>query len=137
MKTKKVLRHYCDFCGKGMFKKPAMEEHEALCTMNPKRKCWLCEGVNLEPIVAEIKRRENSVEVEQYELIKISSENLKWLREQVKNCPACILAALRQSNCHAFQNDSRIPYDGNIYFNYRAELDDWRKEEGLRFGFDF
>ena len=36
MKTKRVLRYYCDFCGRGGCGKYAMEVHEKYCTMNPK-----------------------------------------------------------------------------------------------------
>jgi hypothetical protein len=42
MRTKKVTRHYCDHCSRGMFVRKAMERHEASCYSNPQRKCHMC-----------------------------------------------------------------------------------------------
>lgn len=35
MRVKKVLRYYCDYCGKGHFKKQACTDHEVRCFKNP------------------------------------------------------------------------------------------------------
>ena len=37
MKTKRVIRHFCEFCGKGKFSKSWMARHEAHCYKNPER----------------------------------------------------------------------------------------------------
>lgn len=50
MHSKKVLRYYCDHCGKGLWKKPKALEHEDKCYYNPKNRCcgscehfeWYC-----------------------------------------------------------------------------------------------
>lgn len=38
--TKKV--YYCDHCKKKGFHRSRIEEHEKVCTMNPRRECGLC-----------------------------------------------------------------------------------------------
>lgn len=43
MKSKKVLRYYCDHCNRGHWKKSGCLEHEERCYFNPKnRKCGSC-----------------------------------------------------------------------------------------------
>lgn len=45
MRTKKVLRYYCDHkgCGKGHWKKTACIDHETICFYDPKnRACATC-----------------------------------------------------------------------------------------------
>lgn len=42
MRTKKVNRYWCDFCGKSGLSASHMARHERFCTMNPKRQCRMC-----------------------------------------------------------------------------------------------
>jgi hypothetical protein len=39
MHSKKVLRYYCDHCGKGFWRKPLSLEHEKICYYNPENEC--------------------------------------------------------------------------------------------------
>jgi hypothetical protein len=43
MRTKRVLRYYCDFCRKAGMAKYWIAKHEKGCTANPGRFCGLCE----------------------------------------------------------------------------------------------
>ncbi len=47
MRSKKVLRYYCDHCNKGFWKKQDCKEHEEICFYNPEVKacatCFHCE----------------------------------------------------------------------------------------------
>ena len=115
MRTKKVTRHYCDFCGKGSFKKPTMAEHEAKCFNNPKRICSMCENAaeDTRLLIAESMRG----------FILDGSENTDgwrtadkaWLgnlRKLTRDCPACILSVLKQGKITAFD-----------IFDYKSERD--------------
>lgn len=43
MKSKKVMRYYCDHCSRGHWKKDACLEHEKRCYFNPNiRACGTC-----------------------------------------------------------------------------------------------
>ena len=108
MKTKKVNRYYCDFCKKAGGSAGHMRRHEKHCTLNPRRTCGVCKLIEADPpplsdLVAVLP------DVEKY-TIGISPEHtfhsgltgdanfaLKKLREAAENCPACILAAIRQA----------------------------------------
>ena len=43
VRTRHVIRYYCDFCPRGYFKKASMMRHEKGCTANPNRVCGLCD----------------------------------------------------------------------------------------------
>ena len=88
MRQVKKWRYYCDFCKKVNGSSFHMKRHEKNCTANPERGCGLCErlGGNPTPMT---------------ELIKVlgigDNKGMDDLREITENCPACILAAIRQS----------------------------------------
>lgn len=82
MIKKKMWRYYCEFCGKGGCSASHMKKHEEHCTMNPDRKCGLCEVADLE---------QQKMETLIYAHVKGD------LRSVSNECPACMLAALRQS----------------------------------------
>lgn len=42
MKTKKVNRYYCDYCGKSGGAAGHMRRHEERCMLNPQRICGMC-----------------------------------------------------------------------------------------------
>ena len=109
MITKKVSRHYCEFCRRGSVKKPTMLKHESGCTANPNRVCGLCAyaGLTPRPTVELIKAFEDS------------GCSLDDLRKATENCPGCILAVLRQSKMN---ND--IPEE-KIWFDFKKELEEW------------
>jgi hypothetical protein len=127
MKTKKVNRYECDFCHKRGLSASHMAKHESSCTMNPNRKCRVCamgwgqhapnerdqkpiaELIALLPdpkdfaedgaLSALLKRQTNKV--------------LPQLRAACDNCPACIMAALRQRG---------IPVPLATDFNFTEEM---------------
>lgn len=76
MKTKRVNRYYCDYCKKQGGSASHISRHEKRCTMNPDRECGVCDLLGVAQDCA--------------------NKCLKWLREACDNCPACILAAIRQ-----------------------------------------
>lgn len=118
MRTKKVTRHYCDFCGKGSFKKPTMAEHEAKCFNNPKRICAMCENAaeDTQLLIAESMREfilEGPDEDYKGELWREADKAwLDNLRKLTGDCPACILSVLKQGKIRAFD-----------IFDYKAERD--------------
>ena len=106
MRTKKVTRHYCDFCSKGSFKRPPMAKHESICTLNPNRVCGVCATFcNDQAPISEL-----------LDSIKCGLEKLE---EVSGKCPACMLAAIRQSSA-----DSRIFLDDGICaFDFRVAME--------------
>jgi len=89
MRTKRVLRYYCDHCRKGSCGKAAMIKHEAHCTLNPDRSCNMCRLGKLEPLSASL-------------LGDLFDEGgLSSLEFYAEGCPACMLAGIRQSKAWA------------------------------------
>lgn len=114
MRIVKRNRYYCEFCGKGGGQSASMKKHESRCTLNPDREC----GVHLmlelgtPPKVAkmiELLPDESSFHLvyenapdgvfslRQNELQSAVDKAMPALKELTENCPACILAAFRQS----------------------------------------
>lgn len=122
MKAVKRWRYYCDHCKKVSGSRPAMEKHEKGCTLNPARDCGICGflctgGAALADLIALLPdpaKFVRDVPEERYfdgvawdtiparqeqdgEAIRNATHAvLPKLRELTDNCPACILAALRQ-----------------------------------------
>ena len=110
MRKKKVWRYYCDFCKKAGCSGGHLKKHESRCTLNPSRTCGFC-GLRDEPQPDLKKAMKLLPDPEKY-VVKIDEkyahgfcykgldvaikEALPKLRNFVGNCPACILAALRQ-----------------------------------------
>ena len=126
MRSKTVIRYYCDHCSKGGFRKPDMMQHELTCTLNPKRCCYLCEfqtgTERTAKIIAEFKQRTDVEELE-YPTAKAthqteSADAIKWLMEQTAQCPACALSLLRQGKIMAFQ-----------VFDYKVLKAEWLRDE--------
>lgn len=112
MRERTVKRFYCDFCKKSGGQKAAMAKHEKYCTMNPDRDCRMCHlitGTRPEPMAELL-----AIIPEMPDYPTIVSGDEAWrrweacqekareamiaLREKVDNCPACILATIRQKN---------------------------------------
>ncbi len=112
MKTKKVSRYYCDFCGKGGCGAGHMKKHERGCTLNPDRQCGLCalfeEG---QVIYADLDAALNKDIVAGGEGVM----KLENLRDASRNCPLCILSTLRLSK----ENEGSMEND----FNFKNEID--------------
>ena len=131
MKRVKRWRYYCDFCKKVGGQRPSMEKHERGCTNNPDRVCGLCEHcgelqtdlstltVFIDSYCADLPR----VKIPEFsEQLEASGNKLdpmlKELRDLANNCPACILAALRQAKTETWTN-----------FSFKTERDAWWGEE--------
>ena len=106
MKTKRVNRYYCEFCKKSGGAKGHMAHHEVRCTLNPNRLCGMCGLIdNNQPDIKDLISLlplpydfyQSSMEFEGYSGLSEAIEKvMPELREKSGNCPACIMAALRQ-----------------------------------------
>lgn len=122
MKTKTITVHYCDHCRARKFTRPAMIKHETGCTANPNRVCQMCimAGLAQKPIAELIATLEGSTWGIQGGGYEHPIQKEKELREAAGNCPACILATLRQ---HKFDEVS-------ISIDWKAESKAWLDEFG-------
>ena len=114
MRSKRVIRYYCDFCSRGKFRKPDMERHERGCTANPNRICGLCERVDNQ--TKELKEL----------LDALADGGIKALSTLVEGCPACTLTAVRA------WNKLNPGEDEGFYFDYKAAAAEWWKEEATQ-----
>ncbi len=120
MRTKTVKRHYCDHCGKGGFRVSSMLRHESGCTANPLRTCQFCAMMELvqkpiEELKVALVDAVDFGDEENYD--SVDKQAIVKLRELAQGCPACMLAAIRQSNqggCHSF--------------DFKKEAGDWISE---------
>ena len=124
MITKKVNRYYCEFCKKANYSAPSISKHEKSCTLNPDRICGMCAIFGIEQsemsdlikilpkpvIIADDMGFETLVNIEEIEAC------MERLRDVTGNCPACILATLRQRG---------IPVPAINSFNFTAECEAW------------
>ena len=124
MRTKKVNLYHCDFCKNRGLSATSMAKHEKHCTMNPNRICRVCkmiEGVQvpIAELVALLPRLDDYPEANQFELGNKACEAIDAaipkLRAACSNCPACILAALRQAKIS-------VPLANG--FNFTSEMKD-------------
>lgn len=108
-------RYGCDFCKKIGGRKSSMEKHERGCTANPHRVCSMHEvatGGEVEPTVAELKQA-------------LAEGGYPKLVEVSHNCPACKLAALRQSEWGEGPEKNTWGAsvdDGRDAFDFKAEV---------------
>lgn len=124
MKTKTATRYYCDYCERSSDSASHMARHEKHCTMNPERQCRVCGFLELHqkpmivlrgcfPIKTDVMvQDEFGYTVTYLGSLKIG-EGLTKLRELTENCPACILATIRQSG---------IPVPAVEGFDFMAEM---------------
>lgn len=154
MKAVKRWRYYCDFCKKVSGLKTAMEKHEKGCTLNPARECGICGFLNggmaveLSELLALLPDPKQFVihhpaEPGEFGYAAYDTPDdealrdavhavLPKLRELTDDCPACILAALRQrgipvpivtdfnwteefKEAQSRMNDHRAEQDGRYY----------------------
>ena len=129
MRTKKVNRYWCDHCNKAGLSKSAMERHEKHCTLNPSRSCRVCDlqggshGLPVSALVALLPDSKpyqasiSTINTDDWKIHKTLSDAVKAampaLREAVFQCPACIMAALRQA---------KIPVPMADDFDFKAEM---------------
>jgi len=122
MKSRQVTQYICEFCNKRTYTKQSMANHEANCTMNPNRGCRMClkglaEGGDMsrllplmpDPIWNDSGDLENLAQI---------NEAIEKVRKECGDCPACILATLRQKRIPSYPTD----------FNYKYECERFWKE---------
>lgn len=113
MRSKKVMRYWCDHCNKAGLRAHAMAKHERHCTKNPARACRTCTLINggngpdsdeLRALVAMLPTPvaqdwdsigNPSPQFEKF--MREVAEVAPRLREAAGGCPACMLAAIRQA----------------------------------------
>src|ERR1700734_890485 len=98
--TKRQAWHYkCDFCKKSGCSGGHISRHEKACTANPNRVCTMCGHAG-----AEQRKIDHLISVLR-ENIPTGSNDGKMAREALRDategCPACMLAAIRQSGLQA------------------------------------
>lgn len=139
MKRKQVWQYSCDFCKRKKLSASAISNHEKHCTMNPNRECRVCKMVEddrdadfvpvpLPSLIALLPDSSAFHEAadaygrwdEGSPYFQISdklqdavAEALPALRKAAGDCPACIMAALRQA---------KIPVPMAEKFNFTAEM---------------
>jgi hypothetical protein len=115
VRTKKVTRHYCDHCSKGMFRKDAMERHEAICYLNPARKCLRCDN---QPEFAITEERRKAI-----------LEDGEKCQTKEGECPDCLMAMMIQFNTQKPSNYE--PEDPFLRYNkeqFQSDRMDWDTE---------
>jgi hypothetical protein len=111
MKTRRVLRHYCDHCHRGKFSKPDMERHEKVCFHNPHRDCCECDAENTDAVG-------NAKWLEFH-----GQDGLAELKRRVNGCPACTMSVVIQ------HNKTNHGEDFILYDTYKQERDAYRGEK--------
>jgi len=126
MRTKRVNRYYCDYCGKSSGAAWAMKRHEEGCTMNPQRTCRVCDllgggAASLAELIAMLPDPANYMNLndggDEYldndTIGKAANQVLPQMQEAGENCPACTMAAIRQAG---------IPVRAVTEFNFNTEM---------------
>ena len=130
MRKVKRWRYYCEFCKKSGGSGGHMKRHEQGCTMNPKRVCGVCkmleevqQGIN--HLILQLpspsdyihEYHEPDIDVVSFvdELTVAANKALPGLREEANNCPACIMAAIRQAG---------IPVPMVTDFDFKADMEE-------------
>ena len=127
MKKKQVWRYYCDHCGKGGCGGGHIRRHEQTCTANPNRACRMCgtESPNMEALVSRLTTAQLAIDLNPWH------GRMKALREATEDCPACILAAIRQSKVQ------QSMADGDDEVGYNPTALDGMTWDGYTLGFNF
>lgn len=129
MTKKQVWRYYCEHCGKAGLRMPPIVKHEAACTLNPKRVCGVCRMMeviqpSMESLFAALPTRPVYAEPDEDGAgfsHPFTVEELKRLRDAAGNCPACIMAAMRQRKLP-------VPLLHDAGFDFKKEMDAIWKE---------
>lgn len=113
MTKRQVWRWSCGFCKQRKFSEKAMVRHEAGCTANPNRVC----GMPVHELTEQM-TTQKMVEI----LFSCPDEDraLAMLREEINECPACTLAAIRAA---CAERPYCIDEDGRAIPGYMVEYD--------------
>ncbi len=125
MTQRKVWRYKCGFCKKSGCSKWHVQNHEKACTANPDRVCGLCAFTKLpQKPIAELLAALDT---------RKPDAGMKELRELTEDCPACILAALRQSEILKYDPENPENPPPEVTFEFKAELKSfWENENAAR-----
>ena len=131
MRKRQVWRYYCEFCKKAGCSGGHMRKHEAGCTGNPNRTCsmhaMLSDGTPQQPI--------DLLKAVLLDLAPNWLECIASLRDAAGQCPACILAAIRQADLSQWKT---LAPDWEGYGKDAKLLpDEMWLGTGHLFGFDF
>ena len=107
----KRWRFYCEHCGKSSGSGGHLSRHEKRCTANPDRRCGMCGKGG---IVGLIEALGNGDE-----------DGLDRLREATDGCPACMLAAIRQSKLQFYDSGEDGDASFRVEFDFRKEKSVW------------
>lgn len=126
MKRKQVWQYWCDHCGKHNLSAASIAQHEKHCTANPNRSCRMCAAMGLQ-------QKTLSDLVSCIDTSK-EHEGLDDLRAAANSCPACMLAAIRQSgaNWPGYALQANYPLmcipnaDSLPAFDFKLECQPWR-----------
>lgn len=99
MIKKAVTAYICESCGKKQFAKGSMRRHEKRCTANPGRECKMCDQVEIAGLATNLVGMPRLVEIMSNREAS-PKERIEAVRAETE-CPACILAAIRQSGVWA------------------------------------
>lgn len=134
MKKVKRWRYYCEWCKKSSGSSYHMAKHEKHCTMNPNRICRMCGRCGgVDELIATLPSLEQCGETRTIDKIIDSANSsteiainkiMPELRKATDNCPACILATLRQGK--KLLPDICIPAISS--FNFTEECKTWWSE---------
>lgn len=109
MRTKKVIRYYCDHCSKGWFQKPAAIRHEAVCYRNKDRVCHRCQG--------------------EAPTLKHVWDRRQPIQAMAGECPDCLMAAVIQHNVNLDAESKAfgegVSYPREAFFSDRNA---WKKD---------
>jgi hypothetical protein len=126
MKKRRVWRYKCDFCKKANCSSASITKHEQGCTNNPNRTCGVCAVIKREGLadrppmpLAESRLLLPLLPDDDAALDLLMEGNgsgsqaekyLEQLRAAVNYCPACTLAAIRQSPPNSIAQYLRFDY---------------------------
>lgn len=121
MRRKKVWRFYCEHCKKSGCSGGHISRHERGCTRNADRACGVCRVFELQSkplpeLIAFCKTKAaagDSIDGNPDDSsLWLDEVDVKALRELADQCPACMLAALRQSDTYA----------GSQHYGFKEEM---------------
>lgn len=131
MRKVKKWVYYCEFCKKSGRSGGHISRHEKSCTMNPDRECRMCatDGFgNRQRLIAELITA----------LGKGDEIGVGELEDAANACPACMLAAIRQSGVQVKWESPDEP-GFNVPFDFKkaseqfwSKINDARMEEDMR-----
>lgn len=103
-----------------------MAQHEATCTKNPKRACWMCDAASgvrdFAALAKAMAARDDVLSIDderqatKAEFETSSKVAIEWLMSECDGCPACVLSVLRQGKIYAFG-----------VFDYKEAVVEWHR----------